>query len=241
MSSSNIMSNWNILVLDRSASMLLNKDKIINGYSELVKEQKEQGSTDKFTVVGFNTEVKIIKDEVFPNVSEMSENEFYTVGRTALLDAVGTVYDIILKNSGYDKITITVITDGLENSSKIYNYSYLTELRKKVDEKNDIKIVFIGSDINCLKYNIISNHVSQSVNVNGNMLQAMRTASRTMSSDRENIDYVPEGTVDIKIINSVSIDSETPMVCNQPPRPKRQQSYAIPPPVSKCGKICNLN
>jgi len=241
MSSLKTISNWNILVLDRSASMLLNKDKIINGYSELVKEQQEQGSTDKFTVVGFNNIVKIIKDEVFPTVSEMSENEFYTIGQTALLDAIGTVYDIILKTSGHDKITITIITDGMENSSKIYDCDNLIELRKKIDETKDIKIVFIGSDINCLKYNIISNHVSHSVNVNGNMLQAMRTASRTMSSDREIKDYIPEGTVDIKIINSFSINSETPMLCHQPPRPKRQQSYATPPPLSKCGKICNLN
>ena len=45
------MTNWNILVLDRSASMLSQKQKLVEGYNNLVNEQKEQGSTDKFTVI----------------------------------------------------------------------------------------------------------------------------------------------------------------------------------------------
>ena len=232
-------SKWDILVLDRSASMIHNIDKIKAGFADLVKEQKEQGSTNRFTVVGFNTEVEIMRDETFPDVSDLTQRDIYTKGCTALLDAVGTVYDMILENSEKKDVLITIITDGFENSSKKYTFETLNEKKKLLDENNNVKIVFIGTDINCLKGNVLLPHVSQSVNVNGNMLHAMKTASRTMSNQRENTDYVPEGTIDV---SQVSDNSFTPMLGQPHPHLKRQHSYRSgPPPVAKCGRLCSLN
>jgi len=240
------MSGWDILVLDRSASMIHNINQIKVGFTDMVKEQKEQGSTNRFTVVGFNTDIEIMRDESFPDVSDLSKHEIYTRGMTSLLDAIGTVYDMILENSESNDVIITVITDGLENASKKYTFDALDAKKKELDQNNNIRLVFIGADIDCLKNNVLLPHVSQSVNVNGNMLQAMRTASRTMSSQRENIDYIPEGTVDIPkdAPQDVSTNSRTPILrrtcSNPPPMPKRQVSNAIPPPVAKCGRFCNI-
>jgi len=232
-------SKWDILVLDRSSSMIHNIDKIKVGFTDLVKEQKEQGSTNRFIVVGFNTDVEIIRDEIFPNVSDLTQDDVYTKGRTALLDAVGTVYDMILENSEKKDVLITVITDGMENSSKKYTFETLNEKKKLLDENNNVTIVFIGADIDCLKNNILLHHVSQSVNVNGNMLQAMRTVSKSMSSQRENTDYVPEGTIDV---SQISVNSYTPMLRQFPPPPNRQKSYRSGSLSDvKCGRLCIIN
>jgi hypothetical protein len=229
------MSNWNILVLDRSASMLSQKQRLIEGYNNLVNEQKEQGSTDKFTVIGFNTGVKTIKDEYFPNVSIMNDEDFITQGCTALLDAIGTVYNIILDNSEYDNVTITVITDGMENSSKIFTFDTLNDKRKEIDKHYNINFLFIGADISCLENNVMLSHVSQSVNYDGNIVQAMKTASRSMSSQRDGIEYIPDGVVNIS-----PKESSTSQPSNVPMLNKRQHSSVDPPYVSRCEKLCRL-
>lgn len=229
------MSNWNILVLDKSASMLSKKQTLIEGYNNLVNEQKEQGSTDKFTVIGFNTEVKTIKDEYFPNVSNMNEVEFCCNGCTALLDAIGMVYNIILDNSDYDNVTITVITDGMENSSKIFTVDTLNDKRQEIDKHYNITFLFIGSDISCLQNNIMLPHVSQSVNYDGDIARALKTASRTMSSQRDGTEYTPDGVVNISPKETVTSQASNIPIIN-----KRQHSSVEPPYVSRCEKICKL-
>lgn len=223
------MNIWDILVLDRSASMLSKKNSLREGYNNLVSEQIKQGSKSKFTVYAFNTIVDIIKDEVFPNVSELHEDEFNTFGCTALLDAVGNVYDTILQNTEYEKINITIITDGMENSSKFYTIQLLDDKRKELDKHFNINLTFIGADMHCLRNNTLLPHVLHSVNCEGDMVQAMKTASRTMSSTREDSEYIPEGKVEIN-----PNDSKLPIL-------KRQHSSVNPPFLSQCDKFCRLN
>lgn len=225
---------WNILVLDKSASMRSQKYTLINEYNKLVKEQIEQGSQDKFTVIGFNSEVNILKDERFPNVSIMEEKDFDTDGCTALLDAIGAVYDIILGDTEYDDITITVITDGMENSSKIFTSESLNEIRMEIDRHYNINFLFIGSDISCLQNNVLMNHVSHSINYDGDISLAIRTASRTMSSQRDGLDFVPEGVVNVTPCES--LNEQLNLVSF-----KRQHSSVEPPHVSRCEKLCRLN
>ena len=186
------MKKWNILVLDLSASMTYNKSMLVKGYNTLINDQKTQGSRDKFTVIGFNTETKIIKNEFFPDVSSISNEDFVTQGCTALLDTVGYVYDIILDNSEYDDIIITVITDGMENSSKIYTYDMLNQKRKEIDKHYNIEFLFIGSDISCLQKNVVLSHVSQSINYDGEIasigLIVRFIAVPTLAPSNENAD-----------------------------------------------------
>ena len=70
---------WDILLLDNSSSMLPNINLVEKGYNNLIEEQIKQGSTNKFTVITFNEEVEIIKDEKFPNVSKMEKGEYTTI------------------------------------------------------------------------------------------------------------------------------------------------------------------
>jgi uncharacterized protein YegL len=219
------MSYWDILVLDKSGSMFHNKKDLINGFNDLVSEQKQEKSTNLLTVITFNDVVEIFMEETFPNVSEIKESDIITKGTTALLDAVGEVYDMILTNDKYTNITLTVITDGHENSSKNYTIDTLNEKKKLIDNKYTLKMVFIGADISCVTNNEVNSHTTQSVDCSGNIHEALRIASRTMSSGREGSQYIPEGIVDINPVTPLVMKRSFSSTNERPPKVKRCKTF----------------
>tara|TARA_B100000575_G_C22844681_1_gene494800 strand:- start:62 stop:724 length:663 start_codon:yes stop_codon:yes gene_type:complete len=198
------MTNWDILLLDKSGSMINNKNDLIVGFNELVNEQKKEKSDNLFTVFTFNNKVELLKEDKFQNFEEIDNTSIITKGTTALYDAIGKAYDMILENKLYTNITLTVITDGLENSSKFYTIDMLNDKKRQIDEKYTIKMVFIGADISCITEENVALHASQSVDCGGNIHRALRIASRTMSSQREGSEYVPE--------ESIQVNPATPLV-----------------------------
>jgi hypothetical protein len=219
------MKAWDILIIDKSSSMTPNRKLIQIGYAKLIDEQIEQKSENRFTLIGFNTEVKLIKDEYFPEVSDLKDNDFFTSGCTALLDAVGVAYNLIKDDDECTNITITIITDGMENSSKEYTYKSLDDLRKELNVSKKIKMVFIGTDCSCIKQNSISNQADFAINCSGDFALAMRTASRTMSSTRDNS---IENELKIQSQNSFNDETDTSL--------KRQTSFIVSPPKIKRSK-----
>ena len=212
------MRKWDILILDRSASMLTNMDKLKKGFNNLVQEQKDAQLNSRLTVIGFNNIVEVIKDEYFPNVLPLEDEHYYALGTTALLDAVGNAYDLIIANKEYNDITLTVITDGEENCSKYYDFKTLNEKKKQIDNRN-VKFVFMGADSKCIENNIIRPHVSQSLNYRGDIVQAMRTASRSMSrGNSTNADSSQEYTESKPIIKR-----DSSILHNEPPSIKKSK------------------
>ena len=131
------MTNWDILLLDKSGSMIDNKTDLIDGFNELINEQKKEESDNLFTVFTFNNEVELLKEDKFQNFEEIDNTSIITKGTTALYDAIGKAYDTILENKLYTNITLTVITDGLENSSKFYTIDMLNDKKKQSDKSID--------------------------------------------------------------------------------------------------------
>ena len=154
------MANWDILLLDKSGSMMQNKKDLIEGFNELVNEQKKEGSDNLFTVFTFNNEVELFKEDKFENFEKIKCTDIITKGSTALYDAIGNAYDMILENKMYRNITLTVITDGQENSSKFYTIDTLNDKKKQIDENFTIKMMFIGTDISCITEENITFNVS---------------------------------------------------------------------------------
>ena len=211
------MSNWDILLLDESKSMEPNKTQLKDGFNDLVKQQITEKSKNKFTVIGFNDTTRVIKDEFFPDVSKINDDDINIKGQTALIDAVGEVYNMVIDQTEYKNIKITIITDGFENCSKTYTKKDLDSLKETLDNDYTTNIVFIGADISCIKNNIIKDHVSHSVDYNGDIERALLVASRTMSSGRESVGYIPEG-----IVYENENENE-----EGPPRVKRQRQSSI--------------
>lgn len=222
------MSEWDILVLDKSGSMNSNKNDLIDGFNNLVSEQKKENSTNKFTVISFNETVEVIKDDTFPNVSFIESKDLILKGTTALYDAIGYAYDLILKNTDYTNINLTVITDGIENSSKIYTKYTLNDLKNSINEKFTFKMIFIGTDSSCLIDDEINLHATQSIECSGSIQKALKIASRTMSSTRDGSQYIPEGIVETNPV--------TPLVLKR----SFSSSDEKPPIIKKCKTYCNF-
>ena len=162
-------------------------------------------------MIAFNTNVEILSDDIFVNTLDVIDELTNVKGLTSLLDAIGKAYDLILKQTDTKDVTLTVITDGQENSSRHYTISQLDYLKKEIDKDYNLKMTFIGADKDCLYGNPIALHAHVSLSCEGNLLGAMRTASSSMSSQREGTDYIPEGIVDISQ-NKVSSINKGPLL-----------------------------
>lgn len=219
------MSTWDIIILDKSASMLSNIKNLISGYNNLVEEQINQGSNNKFTCITFNTTVDIFVEGTFPNINKITNGDIITSGCTALLDAIGEAYTLVL-NSSHKKVSLTIITDGLENSSKKYTRKDLDSLKDEINKNTDLNVTFIGADINCLSLNPIAKHVSTNIDCRGDIASAMRSMSQSISSQRENQEFTDKDIVPNEQIPDVQISINKPLI----PPPKRSKSFSHPHP-----------
>jgi Mg-chelatase subunit ChlD len=177
------MSAWNILLVDTSASMSSNKEEVNKGIIDLFTEQKN--NTDRFTFLTFNTNFEIIADSGFDEINcEFILNSILNRGLTSLYDSIGYVYEMIIKETVVN-ITLTIITDGYENSSKVHTLSTLKKLRETIDKKCNFKVSFVCENKNVLDNNsAIISHANESFEVSGDYVEAFRAVSRTMSNVR---------------------------------------------------------
>tara|TARA_B100000767_G_C19692627_1_gene504702 strand:+ start:152 stop:799 length:648 start_codon:yes stop_codon:yes gene_type:complete len=177
------MSTWNILLVDASASMSSNVDSVNKGIVDLFIEQKE--NKDRFTFLTFNTSVQCVIDTDFNEINcENVINCIVNQGLTALYDAVGHVYEMIL-NGCPDNVTVVIITDGNENSSKTHTLASLKTLRETIDKMCNINVTFICENENVLDNNsAIISHANESFEVSGDYVRAFRMVSGTMSGIR---------------------------------------------------------
>jgi uncharacterized protein YegL len=206
--------------------MFKNKKDLIDGFNNLLLEQQAEKSTNLLTVITFNHKVEIFKEEIFPKLTKIEGSDIITGGSTSLIDAVGEVYDMILNNDNYKNITLTVITDGQENSSINYTIDNLNERKKLIDKNYNLNMIFIGANISCISDNEVNTHASYRVNCSGNIRNALRIASRNMSSGRENSQYVPEETVEQNHV--------TPLVIKR----SFSSTNKVTPGIKRCKTFC---
>ena len=119
-----------VFIFDRSGSMSgLEKDTIGGFNSMLEKQRKEPGDAVVSTVL-FDNEIEVIHDRVaIADVPNLTDEEYYVRGCTALLDAVGgaihhigNVHKYARREDVPEKTLFIITTDGLENASRRYTY-----------------------------------------------------------------------------------------------------------------------
>jgi len=144
-----------VLILDKSGSMYgLEKD-TIGGFNSMLDKQRESDLAVRVTAVMFNNEVSTIYNRTsLADVKNISEKEYTPQGTTSLLDAVGNTLskmkalpDISAKGN---KVLVVITTDGMENSSKEWNYAKVKKLISELQEQN-FEFVFLGANIDAAK------------------------------------------------------------------------------------------
>ena len=148
----------NLIILDESGSMESIKRAAINGMNETVQsirdaQKKHDDQEHIVSLVSFNSsEIKGIYDCVpVAEVKELTDKEYVPDCCTPLYDAMGlSLNHLRAKVNDEDKVLVTIITDGEENSSSEYNSAAIKALVDSLKEKGWV-FAYIGANQDVLK------------------------------------------------------------------------------------------
>ena len=144
-----------VFILDRSGSMSgLEKD-TIGGFNSMIEKQKREDGQALVSTVLFDNESVVIHDRLpLDRVPPLTEEEYYTRGCTALLDAVGgaihhigNVHKYARKEDVPEKTLFIITTDGYENASRRYDYEKVRQMIQHEKEKYGWEFLFLGANI----------------------------------------------------------------------------------------------
>lgn len=147
-----------VFILDRSSSMSGLEAQTLAGFNKMLSKQKELVGECYLTTILFSHTYEILHNRLKINeVSKLSEEDYYVNGSTALIDALGkTIKNTskILKRQNKrkqkDKVIFIIITDGQENSSKLYSSK---EVKKMIESKQELgwEFIFLGANIDAVE------------------------------------------------------------------------------------------
>ena len=119
-----------VFILDRSGSMSGLETDTIGGFNSMIAKQKKEAGEALVSTVLFDNESVVIHDRLpLEDVPPMTEKEYFTLGCTALLDAVGgaihhigNIHKYARREDVPEKTMFIITTDGYENASRRYDY-----------------------------------------------------------------------------------------------------------------------
>ena len=131
-----------VFLLDRSGSMHGIEEDTIGGYNSYIKSQKQNNA--KVTTVLFDDKYEFLtKNTPISKIKKLTNNEYYTRGSTALLDAIGKSISY-MDELNKKKVIFIITTDGYENSSTMYNKQ---EIKKLIEEHKSWEFIYVGANI----------------------------------------------------------------------------------------------
>lgn len=137
---------FNLIILDESGSMMSIKKEAIDSVNETVQtiraaEKKNEDQEHFVSLVTFNDNVKTVYDcTPAAEVKELTARTYRPDCCTALYDAMGMSLNALrTKVNVNDRVLVTVVTDGCENSSHEFTGKAVKAL---VDELKSLGWVF---------------------------------------------------------------------------------------------------
>jgi len=143
------------IILDRSGSMSIVREDTIGGFNTFLDEQKKIEGDARISLYQFNHEFSTIyENKKLHEASNIGTKTYTPGGMTALLDAIGKVinkkgqyYKNLSEDERPDKILITIMTDGQENSSKEFTKDKIKEMIEHQKNAYKWQFAFIGAAI----------------------------------------------------------------------------------------------
>jgi hypothetical protein len=151
------------IILDQSGSMQDSINQTISSFNEQIQviQSLQSRFIEQELKVGltlFNQEVKHIYFDQNPTTVHYLDSKTYIPnGSTALYDAVGTSVSSIKERfnneilEGYTTIIVVILTDGFENSSKLFNQGTVKRTIKELELSGKWTFSFLGSTIDAVE------------------------------------------------------------------------------------------
>lgn len=131
-----------VFLLDRSGSMRGVEDDTIGGYNSYIEEQRKNNVN--VTTILFDDKYEVLTDrENIKFVDELTRDDYYVRGSTALLDAIGKSIEY-MDRCRSKKAMFVITTDGYENASRKYTKE---KIRKMIKKHDNYEFIYIGADI----------------------------------------------------------------------------------------------
>ncbi|MBE6502138.1 MAG: VWA domain-containing protein [Methanobrevibacter thaueri] len=132
-----------IFVMDRSGSMGGSESDTIGGFNSFIEREKEKSLNTRVTTVLFDDQYEVLyKRKAIGEVAELTKNEYWVRGCTALLDAIGRTINTLDKEID-NKVLFVIMTDGLENASREFSKE---QIRNLISSHN-WEFIYIGANI----------------------------------------------------------------------------------------------
>ena len=148
-----------VFILDRSGSMSGLEADTIGGFNSLVRKQRKGQGEALVSTVLFDDKCEVIHDRVpMGSVKELTEDEYFVRGCTALLDAVGGAIHHIGNIHKYardedrpEKTLFIITTDGMENASCRYSYAKVKRMVERQKTKYGWEFLFLGANMDAIE------------------------------------------------------------------------------------------
>lgn len=132
-----------VFLMDRSGSMRGSEEDTIGGFNSFIQRQKQKDEKATVTAILFDDNYEVLyKRKPIAEVGELTSDEYWVRGCTALLDAIGktiSTLDRVIDN----KVLFVIMTDGLENASREYSKEQIRSMIKS----HNWEFIYIGADI----------------------------------------------------------------------------------------------
>lgn len=143
-----------ICIIDRSGSMQEIRDDAIGSFNSFLEKQKQIGNDALVTIVLFDDRYELIHNATkIANVKPLTSSTYVPRGTTALYDAIGrTIAEIDARlpqrpeGKPNDNITIAILTDGHENSSREFTQKQIFHLIESRTKNRDWDFIYLSAD-----------------------------------------------------------------------------------------------
>ena len=148
-----------VFILDRSGSMAGLEGDTIGGFNAMIEKQRKQEGKCYVSTVLFDHVSEVLHDRVkLADIEKMTDKDYTVRGCTALIDAIGGAIRHIANIHKYarpedvpEHTMFVIMTDGLENASRLYSSGEVRKMIEKEKEKYGWEFLFIGANIDSVE------------------------------------------------------------------------------------------
>ena len=130
-------------LIDRSGSMANCVDDTIGGFNTFLNEQKKSNSQLDFSLNLFDHEFINIFTGNILDAPDLTKETFIPRGSTSLFDSIGELIKNVQSNEKH--VIIVILTDGVENSSKIYTKGSILDIIT-MKKKENWEFIYLGAN-----------------------------------------------------------------------------------------------